>query len=170
MIFSTYELFSLPSYIANISFHNLPNVNRSNKKNCFILRKKKKKRKEVDDIEQKLLFKQTTQMIERFLQIHLLDPNFCSIAWSWQQEALVSTWIEFMSFIQGSTIFSFSRRPVGWGSRIPTASLKRGKTSPCSVLDMIVNNLMARLQSWRFGECRVTLHCYYSQVHLNPEW
>ena len=33
-------------------------------------------------------------------------------------------------------------------------------------LDMILNNLMVRLQyCWSFGKCRVPLHCHHSQVH-----
>ena len=37
-----------------------------------------------------------------------------------------------------------------------TTSLQRGNTPPKSVLDMTLNNLMVRLQSWKFGECGVT--------------
>ena len=38
------------------------------------------------------------------------------------------------------------------------------------VLDMTLNNLMTRLQPWRFGECGETLHSYCSQVHTDPKW
>ena len=39
---------------------------------------------------------------------------------------------------------------------MPTASQQRGKTPPStSVLDMILNHLMVRLQSWSFGESGV---------------
>ena len=53
-----------------------------------------------------------------------------------------------------------------------TASLQRGKHPLMSVLDMTLNNLMARLQPCRFGECGVPLHrhCHSSQVHSDPEW
>ena len=52
-----------------------------------------------------------------------------------------------------------------------TASLQRGKTPPTSVLDIIENNLMMRLQyCWSFRECRVTIHCHRSPVHFWPEW
>ena len=34
-----------------------------------------------------------------------------------------------------------------------------------SVLDITLNNLMMRLQHWRFGDCGVTLHRHCSQVH-----
>ena len=33
---------------------------------------------------------------------------------------------------------------------------------------MLFNNLMARLQAWRFGEYGVPLHCHCSQVPLCP--
>ena len=43
--------------------------------------------------------------------------------------------------------------PVGW---IHTAYLQKGKIPSTSVLDMILNNLMVRLEwCWSFGECRV---------------
>ena len=63
--------------------------------------------------------------------------------------------------------------PVGWGCRIHWLHLwSWGKTPPpthpTSVLDTILNNLMAKLQLWSFRE--VPLHCHYSQVHSNPEW
>ena len=54
------------------------------KENIYIL-----KRQETKDILQKLLLMQTMHMILHFLQIYLLKPNLCSIAWSKQQEALV---------------------------------------------------------------------------------
>ena len=57
--------------------------------------------------------------------------------------------------------------PVIWGYRIYQLHLCRGVRSPPStrVLDMTLNNLTERLQFWSFGECGVSLHCYYSQVH-----
>ena len=41
-----------------------------------------------------------------------------------------------------------------------TASLQRSKTPlpPTIILDMTLNNLMVRLQSWNSGECEVPLH------------
>ena len=64
----------------------------------------------------------------------------------------------------------FSR--VDWDSRIHRLPLCRWVRQPSttSVLDMTLNNLMAKLQAWRFGECGVLLHCYCSQVHLYQEW
>ena len=47
-----------------------------------------------------------------------------------------------------------------------TASLQRNKTPSMSVLDMTLNNLMVRPQSWSFGECRVPLYCHHSQVYV----
>ena len=38
-----------------------------------------------------------------------------------------------------------------------------------SVLNMIQNHLMGWLQSRRFGECGVALHCYYNEVHPYSE-
>ena len=49
-------------------------------------------------------------------------------------------------------------------------SAEEQQSAPTSVLDMTLNHLIVRLQSWSFGECRVTFHCYYSQVHSNSEW
>ena len=39
-----------------------------------------------------------------------------------------------------------------------------------SVLDMTLNRLMGRFQSWSFGECEPPIHCHYSQVHSDTEW
>ena len=33
-----------------------------------------------------------------------------------------------------------------------------------------LNHLMVRLQSWKFGQCGVPIHCYYYQVHSDAEW
>ena len=61
--------------------------------------------------------------------------------------------------------------PVAWGCRIHRLLLCRGvRPSPTSVLDMTLNNLMVRFQQrWSFGECRVPLYCYCSQIHSSPE-
>ena len=49
----------------------------------------------------------TLQIIKGFMQIHLLKPNHCSIAGSWQQEeALVS-----MCFNHGGVISSLNSKP-----------------------------------------------------------
>ena len=66
----------------------------------------------------------------------------------------------------------YSHCPVGWGCRIHWLHLCRGgKTTPTSVLDMTLNNLMVRFQQcWSFGECGGPLHCHRSQVHSGPEW
>ena len=45
----------------------------------------------------------------------------------------------------------------------------RHDTPPTCVLDMTLNHLMLRFQSWNFEECGVPLHCHYSQVHADPE-
>ena len=53
----------------------------------------------------------------------------------------------------------------------PTASLQKGKTSPTSVLNMKLNNLMVRLQKHRsFGQCRSLLYCRRSLVHSGLKW
>ena len=41
---------------------------------------------------------------------------------------------------------------------------------PASVLDTTLNNVMVRLQPWRFRKCGVPLHCHCSQIHSDPEW
>ena len=51
----------------------------------------------------------------------------------------------------------------------PTESLLMGKDTPLtSVLNMTLNHLMVRFQTWGFGECGVPLQCPYSQVHSDP--
>ena len=42
---------------------------------------------------------------------------------------------------------------------------KHKQSLPISVLDMALNHLMLRIQSWSFGECGALLHCHYSQVY-----
>ena len=68
-----------------------------------------------------------------------------------------------------SFLFSFSLKypiPIQL-----SASLQRSKTStPMSILDMALNNLMVWLQSWNFGECALLLYRYYSQVLSDPKW
>ena len=49
-------------------------------------------------------------------------------------------------------------------------SLQMGKTPQTIVLDMTLNYLMVRLQSWSFGGCRIHFHCHCSQVHSDSEW
>ena len=61
---------------------------------------------------------------------------------------------------------TFQACPNGWSYRIYRLHLCRGVRSPSlSVWDMILSYLMLRCQYWSSGECRVTLHCHYSQVH-----
>ena len=66
----------------------------------------------------------------------------------------------------------FLNCPVGSGCKIYRLLLYRGVRPPLtSVLDMTLNNQMVRFQLYRnFGEGRAALHCYYSQVHSDPEW
>ena len=61
---------------------------------------------------------------------------------------------------------NLSSCPVGWGCRIHQLHLCRGVRPPSlmSVLDRTLNNLMARLQPWIFGECGVYLNGHRSQV------
>ena len=47
---------------------------------------------------------------------------------------------------------------------IPLCCVKNGRISH------IVLDLMVRLQFWRFRECRVHLHCYYSQIHCELDY
>ena len=62
---------------------------------------------------------------------------------------------------------------VSWGSRIHRLHFCRGvrhlPPPPTSVLDMTLNNLMVRLQSWRFEEWEVSLHWNCFQIHFGPE-
>ena len=75
--------------------------------------------------------------------------------------------------INNTVTFMFYRLLVLWQNlnrlglqNTPTVSLqKRQEPHPISVLDMTLNNLMIRLQSWSVGECRVPLHCHCSQGH-----
>ena len=41
---------------------------------------------------------------------------------------------------------------------------------PANVLDMKLNNPMARFQPLRFGECWVSIHCHCAKVHSDPDW
>ena len=85
-------------------------------------------------------------------------------------------YIFFLSFIFFKTYSSFlsAFSLFTWPSRLglqntPSASLKRSKTPPTSVLDMTLNNLIVRLQGcWGFEECWVPLHCHRSQVLSGP--
>ena len=60
--------------------------------------------------------------------------------------------------------------PVGWGFRLHRLHLCRVARTrpPTSVMIMPLNDLMVRLQLWRFGESRVTPHYHCSQVHSGP--
>ena len=66
--------------------------------------------------------------------------------------------------------------PVVWDCRIHRLHLCRRIRPPptTSVLDMILNNLIVRLQSWSFREYGVPFYCHYSQVHslvhYSSEW
>ena len=40
---------------------------------------------------------------------------------------------------------------------------------PSSVPNMTLSYLIARIRSWSFEECGVSLHYHYSQVHSDPE-
>ena len=47
----------------------------------------------------------------------------------------------------------------------------KGEDPTTIVLDMILNDLMVRVQyCWNFGECRAPLYCHCSGVHSGPEW
>ena len=59
--------------------------------------------------------------------------------------------------------------PVSWCYRIHRLHLCRSVRPP-PTSDMTLNHLMARLQSWSLGKCRVLLHCLYSKVHSDLEW
>ena len=61
--------------------------------------------------------------------------------------------------------------PVGWGCRIHRLLLCRGVRPLKSVLDMMLNNPMVRVQQcWRFGEWGIPLYWRRSQVHFGLEW
>ena len=38
------------------------------------------------------------------------------------------------------------------------------------IMDMTVNHMMVRLQSWSFWESYVTVHCHYFQGNSDPDW
>ena len=59
--------------------------------------------------------------------------------------------------------------PVGWGWRKHRLYLSRGaRPSTTSVLDMTMKNLMVKFKyGWRFGECKVRLHCHRSRSTLS---
>ena len=51
-----------------------------------------------------------------------------------------------------------------------TDSISAEGYPPMSVLDMIQIHLIVKLQSRSFVNYGVLLHCYYSQVHVDPYW
>ena len=56
----------------------------------------------------------------------------------------------------------------GWGSSIHRLQLCGGLRSPqMSVLDMVLNHLLMKLQSWGSGEYVVPLHCFKIQSSLD---
>ena len=62
--------------------------------------------------------------------------------------------------------------PVSRGCCIHRLHPCRGlRPHPMSVLEMILNNLMVRLQ-WcqSFGKWGVLFHCHHSQIHSDWEW
>ena len=61
--------------------------------------------------------------------------------------------------------YNIAPSPVGWGCKIHQMHLCRGVRDPTSALDMTLYHLLARLQPWSFEQCRVHLHCHYSQAH-----
>ena len=74
---------STRGYISPILVHNLPklctsNVDRSNERKWFYIKKKQ----EADDTPQKLLQTQTTKMTKHFWQIYLLQLNPYCVVWS----------------------------------------------------------------------------------------
>ena len=80
-------------------------------------------------------------------------------------------WVSYHTEPATLSYVSFIMSPVGWGSRIHSLHLYKGKRQPTSsVLDRILNHQMARFQPWRFGECGVLLHRHNSRVYSNPEW
>ena len=77
----------------------------------------------------------------------------------------------FFFFFFLNCYFLHPSNPVIWGCKIYWLHFYRGIRSHLSmgILDMTLNYLIVRLQSWSFGGCGVSLHCYYSQVHSDPE-
>ena len=55
---------------------------------------------------------------------------------------------------------------VSWGCRIHRMRVR--PVPPMSILDMALNHLMMKLQTWSFEECGVLLYDYYFQVHSRP--
>ena len=59
---------------------------------------------------------------------------------------------------------------VNWGCKIHQSYLFRGVIPHrTSVICMTLNQLMVRLQSWYFKECK-PFHCHYTWVHSDPDW
>ena len=118
--------------------------------------------------------------ISWILDVHYLKfPVVCTmIRWkeekSWHgissKRFLVSIIIIFLFFY---LLCHYRIIPVGLGCRIHQLHLCRGVNMlppSMSILDMTLNYLMLRLQSWSSGKCGVPLHCHYSQVHSDLEW
>ena len=62
--------------------------------------------------------------------------------------------------------------PVGCGCRIHQLYRCSGVrlVLPTSVLDLILNDLMAMLQPCSVRECEVSLHCHCYQFDSDPDW
>ena len=62
---------------------------------------------------------------------------------------------------------------VGWGCRIHQLHFCSGVRythTPTSVLDMTLNHLLGKLQSWNFGKCGVTLSLLLLSGPLRLKW
>ena len=64
---------------------------------------------------------------------------------------------------------SLTSRPVGWAVEYTDCIFADGKNPTKCFLVMTLNNLMASIQAWIFGECEPSRHCHCSQVHSNWE-
>ena len=110
------------------------------KENSFTL----KKRQEADDIPQKLLWTQTTQMTLRFLQIHLPKSNSCYF--SPEQAAggiglhMNADKMEYMCFNQEGDIFTLNGGSLKWADKFTYLG--------CSVLSTESNISMHLAKAW----------------------
>ena len=58
--------------------------------------------------------------------------------------------------------------PIDWGSRMHWVHLCKRLRPTKSVLNVTLNHLMVRLQSWSFEVYGVSLNCHHSQAHPDP--
>ena len=100
--------------------------------------------------------------VKHFFSCHLIFFPYCN----WLHSFL-SLFCNFVFRQHNIHIISVhSVGAVGYTNCIQAEGLSPPLTN---VLDMTLNNLIVRLQSWSFRECWVHFHCHCFQAHSGPD-